>query len=389
MAESKRTPKRVSKTLVLTPELVKKAEEKGEFYKTTTGKVKITGLPKYLSNPEHSDYIYLVNYRIVGTRPEIEKVLKNYKQENGQPLTQKEIDLAIKNYGLTKDNFNVPETEGGKQGLYKETLEHDKAEATKAKEIGIDEETINYFYENLKDNPAAVSIVGKSSTSTPKKSTTTPKKKTTTAAEKPSKKLRSPRTPLPEKLNNLKPGYVIDVSNITSTGSGAIAREESKLARNRIIVPGLAIASTSPEKYKEALDFLNLTQAQKDEYLKKFDKLFAEKGTTTTKRTKKETVTPKKSTVTPKKSTAKKAEEEELEELESSSEEEVEQPQPKQEKKIISPKKSTKVTKSKKEESSSSEELLSSEEEEEKPKTKAQSQAKASMSKFVKSKTKK
>ncbi len=232
-----------------------KAINKGIYYKLgSKGTLVITGALKYFQN--HKNFVYLPQYRLAGDRDE----LQSYLMKNGLSLEQTKEVLS--------QSYNAQSIESTMKEYYDEELKQYKNSKSQQPEA----HTTLKFDQVIKDINECASYA-RETLSNERKNATTQRKsgdktsggRTSGGKQKRSKSTKSKTNDtskrnvqsLVDKYKSLPSGKYLDVSSLTSKGTGARIVEQPGEKSTKKVYPSLNIVSSSNEKMIDALSQLS------------------------------------------------------------------------------------------------------------------------------------
>lgn len=232
------------------PEQVQAAID-GNYYDKIGGskasKLQITGAVNRWKKFEKD--IYIPSLKIAGDPESIRTVLERAGYTNDQ------IEQIVSS-AYTKANFSIDEGMGGYKGAFDAEVEQLKALKKSQKDASGEKDdsknaSVKVVYDNLE------AIIEGLKTAEVRKATRKPKE--VAEGQETDKKKganRGPKVPLAQRLNDLPTGKCLDCSDMEPTGTKIRPVDTPSEASKKICVPGLAICSSSHEKYCQALALL-------------------------------------------------------------------------------------------------------------------------------------
>jgi len=192
----------------------------------------MSGAERIWSQPETSDELYVVNFRISGKREDIEASLLN------AGYSPEQVKLALEK-AVTSENYQVAQDEGGQKEAYDREIEKLKGfkeeEKERKKREDIDWETLLRIASDVKH----VHVVMK------ERAGVSPKRgKGKTFIDR------------FEEIRDLE-GKMIDVSNMRDDGTRVVLRSRPQTERGQLVfISDIPIMSRTQEKYLRALEML-------------------------------------------------------------------------------------------------------------------------------------
>lgn len=252
----------VPRGMQLNDEMINRAREGSYYIKLGNkgGTLTVTGAPGYWQRDGNQNVIYIPSMRIAGTPEDITQVLRtNYNAS----------DADIQQYissGFTSQNYNVPAEQGGKAEEFDQEVEEYK-KFRQNKENQKQADIVN----GRVPRPLELSdldwiIPGLPEATTAKSSgagrRTPSKTKPTSGAAKGAK-----AGGLAQRIQQLAPGKVLDVSNMNESGTGIKTINQPGQGSKKFGVQGLPIVSSDATNFERALTELSLTPDQQQAYL--------------------------------------------------------------------------------------------------------------------------
>lgn len=241
----------VNRGMRVTDEMIARARE-GHFYNkvgTRPGQLQLSGAVVRWRKPEFSSYVYVPDFRIAGHPDEVRQVLQSLKK------TPSQVEQLLQS-GYSLQSLQRPQVEAA----YKKEL--DALEEYKKSQLSKRSDSPTRSGPQLDDLQALMTDLDKVQTVR----SVRPARQEPAASDKSAASAGPRRTgrrvPLQSRLDKLKEGQVLDVSNMKPEGTGAKMIAAPGESSSKVGCKSHRVVSSDAATFQRALEMLELSADQ-------------------------------------------------------------------------------------------------------------------------------